>query len=424
MSLLQEKILLRVDQERKLFKVPRVSFTSQEVLEAEREVIFNKCWLYLGHTSEVTKMGQFVTRTVGGRNIVFSRDMENNVNAFLNTCPHRGATVVRDRAGVAKSFQCFYHGWVFGIDGGLKSQPGVESYCESINQNGEVDLPRVPRLEEYRGFWFICFDKEAVSLFDYLGNAREYIDLVVDHSEAGMEVVGGTQEYSIRANWKLLVENSIDGYHAATTHASYLDYLKGTAGALAAVPLKGFGVDLGGGHAVIQYSAPWGRPIAQSIPAWGETGKQDVDRLLAGLTERFGEERAMRIALTNRNLLIFPNLIINDIMAITIRTFYPLAPNYQHVNGWALAPIGENEWARNNRLENFLEFLGPGGFATPDDVEALQQCQTGYDNAREAAWNDISKGMGREIPAMDDEVQMRAFWTQWNLMLSNSNNQD
>ena len=118
MSLLQEKILLRVDQERKLFKVPRVSFTSQEVLEAEREVIFNKCWLYLGHTSEVTKMGQFVTRTVGGRNIVFSRDMENNVNAFLNTCPHRGATVVRDRAGVAKSFQCFYHGWVFGIDGG------------------------------------------------------------------------------------------------------------------------------------------------------------------------------------------------------------------------------------------------------------------------------------------------------------------
>ena len=239
-----------------------------------------------------------------------------------------------------------------------------------------------------------------------------------------MEVVGGTQEYSIRANWKLLVENSIDGYHAATTHASYLDYLKGTAGALAAVPLKGFGVDLGGGHAVIQYSAPWGRPIAQSIPAWGETGKQDVDRLLADLTERFGEERARRIALTNRNLLIFPNLIINDIMAITIRTFYPLAPNYQHINGWALAPIGENEWARKNRLENFLEFLGPGGFATPDDVEALQQCQTGYDNAREAAWNDISKGMGREIPAMDDEVQMRAFWTQWNLMLSNSNNQD
>lgn len=417
---LKEMIQLRVDSERNLFKVPRVSFTSQEVLEAERDVIFSKCWLYLGHASEITKPGQFITRTVGGRNIVFSRDMDKRINAFLNTCPHRGATVVRERAGSAKSFQCFYHGWVFSIDGALKSQPGSESYSESINQNGEVDMPRVPRLEEYRGLWFVCFDKDAISLHEYLGNAREYLDLVIDHSEVGMEVVGGTQEYSMRANWKLLVENSIDGYHAATTHASYLDYLKGTAGALAAVPLKGYGADLGGGHAVMQYAGPWGRPIAQWIPAWGDAGKEDVDRLMAGLIARFGEERAKRIALTNRNLLIFPNLIVNDIMAITVRTFYPLAPNYQHINAWALAPIGENEWSRKNRLENFLEFLGPGGFATPDDVEALQQCQAGYENAREAGWNDISKGMGREVPAMDDEVQMRAFWTQWNKMLGKS----
>jgi p-cumate 2,3-dioxygenase alpha subunit len=423
MSQIDQQIKLHVDPTRQLFKVPRSAFTSQAVFEAEREEIFSRCWLYLGHSSEIVKPGQYVTRTVGGRNIIFNRDADKRVNAFFNTCPHRGATVARERTGTAKSFQCFYHGWVFGSDGGLKSQPGSESYSDSINQDGEVDLVRVPRLEEYRGFWFLCYDKDAVSLAEYLGDAREYLDLVADHSAAGMELVGGTQEYSIRANWKLLVENSIDGYHAATTHASYLDYLKGTAGALASVPLKGFGKDLGGGHAVIEYAAPWGRPIAQWIPAWGEEGKADLDRIHAGLVERFGEERAKRIGLTNRNLLIFPNLIINDIMAITVRTFYPLAPNYQHVNAWSLAPVDENEWARKRRLENFLEFLGPGGFATPDDVEALQQCQAGYDNAREAGWNDISKGMGREIPSMDDEAQMRAFWTQWNKMLGKSANQ-
>ena len=76
--------------------------------------------------------------------------------------------------------------------------------------------------------------------------------------------------------------------------------------------------------------------------------------------------------------------------------------------------IREAAWARKYRLNNFLEFLGPGGFATPDDAEALEHCQRGFKNSKEALWNDISKGMGKEKPSYDDELQMRAFWTQWN----------
>ncbi len=414
-------IKLHVDNERQLFKVPRTSFVDTNVFEAERDAIFNRCWLYLGHASELAKPGQFVTRTVAGRNVIFNRDARGTINAFMNTCPHRGATVCRDRSGTAKNFQCFYHGWVFGNDGKLKDQPGKESYCEGFNDEGGANLVTAPRHEEYRGFHFIAFDKDIVDLPTYLGNAREYIDLVADQSEVGMAIVGGTQEYSLRANWKLLVENSIDGYHASTTHASYLDYLKGTVGSLSPVPLVGHGRDLGNGHAVIEYSAPWGRPVGQWIPAWGEQGKADIEKIVAGLTQRFGAERAQRIALKNRNLLIFPNLVINDIMAVTVRTFYPLAPNFLHVNAWALAPTEESDWSRKSRLENFLEFLGPGGFATPDDVEALQQCQTGYENVREAGWNDISKGMGKAQPAMDDEIQMRAFWTEWSSRLTRAN---
>jgi len=413
-----QTIQLHVDKERSLFKVPRQSFTDSSVFEAERRIIFDRCWLYVGHVSEIVKPGQFVTRTVAGRNLLFNRDTAGRVNVFMNTCPHRGATVCRERAGTAKNFQCFYHGWVFGSDGTLKDQPGKESYCEGFNDQGGGNLVPAPRHEEYRGFHFIAFDKDIVDLSSYLGNAKEYIDLVVDQSASQMTIVGGSQEYSLRANWKLLVENSIDGYHASTTHATYLDYLKGTVGSLAPVPLVGYGRDLGNGHAVIEYSAPWGRPVGQWIPAWGEQGKGDIQKIVEGLTQRFGAERAQRIALKNRNLLIFPNLIINDIMAVTVRTFYPLAPNFLHVNAWALAPAEEGEWSRKSRLENFLEFLGPGGFATPDDVEALQHCQLGYENAREAGWNDISKGMAKKDQAMDDEVQMRAFWTEWNARLA------
>ncbi|BBD79750.1 aromatic ring-hydroxylating oxygenase subunit alpha [Aerosticca soli] len=413
---------LRVDTKANTFKVPRAAFVRPEVLEAERERIFNRCWLYLGHASEIAKPGQFVTRTVAGRTLIFNRTQKGEVRAFLNTCPHRGATVCREKAGSAKHFQCIYHGWVFDDNGKIADQPGQDSYASGFNERGEANLKPPPRLEEYRGLYFVCFDKDAVDLATYLGAAREYIDLIVDQSESGMVILGGTQEYSINANWKLLVENSIDGYHAATTHATYMDYLKNTAGALAATGVAGVGRDLGNGHAVIEYSAPWGRPIGQWIPAWGESGKAEIERIVAGLTKRFGEERAKRIALKNRNLLIFPNLIINDIMAITVRTFYPLAPDLLHVNAWAMAPAEESEAARKTRLENFLEFIGPGGFATPDDVEALQNCQVGFSNADQVPWNDISKGMGKPAPFADDEEQMRGFWRGWDARINSADN--
>jgi p-cumate 2,3-dioxygenase alpha subunit len=405
---------LMVDQERKIFKVSRDMFVDPVVLEAERARIFDKCWLYLGHASEVAKPGDFLTRLVGGRSILFARDGKGELRAILNTCPHRGAQVCRERRGTAKSFQCFYHGWVFGLDGKLRSQPGEASYAADFKDRPTSNMQQVPRFDTYRGLAFVSFDKNAESLSDYLGNAKDFLDVVCDQAETEMTIVGGSQEYSIRANWKLLTENSIDGYHAVSTHATYLDYLKNSAGGLAQVAFDGRAYDLGHGHAVLEYRAPWGRPVAQWIPAWGDGGKAELARLQEGLVKRFGQARADRIALYNRNLFIFPNLVINDIMAVTVRTYYPTAPDFMTISAWALAPKDETDWARKYRLFNFLEFLGPGGFATPDDVEALEHCQRGFRNAGETQWSDISKGMGKEIPSYDDEAQMRAFWTEWN----------
>jgi len=410
--------LLMIDNDRPLFKVSRNNFTDPDVFARECEHIFSTCWLYLGHESELQKPGDFVTRIVGGRSILFNKDRQGNLRALFNTCPHRGSQVCRERAGNAKSFQCFYHGWVFGQDGALRSQPGEESYAPDFKNDPDTNMRQVPRLESYRGLYFLCFDPDAISLEEYLGNAKEYLDLVCDQATEGMEVIGGTQEYAMNANWKLLVENSIDGYHAVSTHATYLDYLKSMEGGLADVALKGVGRDLGNGHGVIEYKAPWGRPAGQWVPLWGEEGKKEIDALNARNEKLYGKEKAERIAYKNRNLLIFPNLIINDIMSLTIRTFFPQSPNLLHVNAWAVGPREENETARQIRLSNFLEFLGPGGFATPDDVEALEHCQLGYRNSQEVRWNDISKGMSRDEPAVDDEAQMRAFWREWNRRLT------
>ena len=180
-------------------------------------------------------------------------------------------------------------------------------------------------------------------------------------------------------------------------------------------------MDLEHGHAVIEYSAPWGRPVANWVPLWGEQGKAEIDAIRERLAERLGAERAERIAQRNRNMVIFPNLVVNDIMAITVRTFFPTAPDHVQVNAWALAPRTESEWLRKIRLFNFTEFLGPGGFATPDDVEAIERCQSGYAAAEEVEFNDISKGMLRDGGASyDDEKQMRAFWREWERRLKDS----
>jgi len=412
------KSYIHEDAQKCEFSVHRSVFTDKEILEAERKEIFSKCWIYIGHESELPKDGDFKRKKVGGRNLLFTRGADGIIRTLYNSCPHRGALVAREDEGNTKVFRCFYHAWSFKNDGKLVGMPGKDGFPDDFNCDGDKNMKEVTRFENYRGFMFVNFDDNAVSLEDYLGNAKEYIDLVADQSEVGMEVLADPQEYSVRANWKLISENSVDLYHAIPTHKTYIDIKAAQDPGMKKVVLEGKGIDLGNGHAVIEYQAPWGRPIAYWTPGWDEKDKEEIDGIKEQLIERFGEERADRIASYNRNILIFPNLVINDIMAVTIRTYYPTEPDYMEVTGYSLAPKEESEKFRLRRNDNFLEFLGPGGFATPDDNEALELCQEGYLNNKEVEWNDISKGMNREQALSTDEEQMRSFWRRWNQIIA------
>ena len=116
-----------------------------------------------------------------------------------------------------------------------------------------------------------------------------YIDLVIDQSPSGrLEVVSGTQEYDIRANWKLLVENSVDDYHLPTTHSTWLNYMRSagvmtrafTEGGLL-LPTKGAGKDLGNGHLTTDNINFRGRPVAAWISIYGEEAKPDIAAIRA-----------------------------------------------------------------------------------------------------------------------------------------------
>ncbi|MCH6170891.1 aromatic ring-hydroxylating oxygenase subunit alpha [Pseudonocardia alaniniphila] len=384
--------------------------TSPAVLSAELERVFGRCWLYLGHESEIREPGDYVRRSVGGRPVFVVRSARTGeIHAFHNTCTHRGAVVCRRERGNSKVFQCFYHAWSFDTDGKLVGVPDREAYGGGLDFDA-LGLAHVARLESYRGFLFLCYDPDAVDLRTYLGEAADYLDLVIDAAADGVEIITGTHEYGMDANWKLLVENSIDGYHAAPVHDTYFKYLA-ELGSEPRLTDSGRARDLGNGHAVVEGEAPWGRPTARWEPIFGEQTKDVIERIRADLTARHGAERARRMADTSRNLLIYPNLIVNDIMAVTVRTFMPTASDRTEITAWQLAPLNEHPDLRRRRLDSFLTFLGPGGFATPDDIEALESCQQGFASGG-VEWNDISRGMARDAQLTDEE-QMRAFWRQW-----------
>lgn len=398
------------DRDAGLFRVHRQVFVSDEILELEKKRIFDNSWLYVGHESEIPEKNDFHTRRVGGRAVIFSRDRKGQVRVLLNTCRHRGAEVCRESTGNKKIFTCFYHGWAYDNSGSLVSLPDGDSYGSGF---ARADHPlHQPRMASYRGFVFVTFSSETPTLSEYLGDATYLFDLIADQSDEGMEIIAGTHNYSMRANWKLLMENSCDGYHGITVHQTYFEMMMNLG---VTPPLldsehrgAGRGVDLGNGHAVAE-SPELGMPIMS------ETVVESVMKRRASAVQRYGEEHATRMLNTTRNMIIFPNLAIIDLnFGIQIRTMYPLAPDHTEITGWQIMPKDISDEVKKYRIDNALTFWGPAGLATPDDVEGLEQCQLGFSSVKEVEWSDISRGMKRDQPTVVDELQMRAYWREWN----------
>lgn len=417
---------LKLDRERGRFLVHRSAYSSPEVFEEEKRRILRRSWVVIGHDSELREKGDFVVRTVIDRELIFNRDVEGRVNAFFNTCRHRGAALCRETRGNRKRFVCPYHGWAYRSSGELTDQHAKVGYGERFDEDGFYSLQPVPRLEQRAGFWFVNFDASAPPLDASLAGAGAMLDSIADHSAVGMEVVRGCHEYEIKANYKLICENSYDGYHLDLTHSTFVDYMRTMVRGIpvSEMNIHGGAKALGNGHACFEIEIPTGRPVAQWLPVWGEEAKVEIDNKRAEMEARLGAERARQIALTNRNMVIFPNSIINDQQTVLLRTVTPVTYNRMIIRAWSIGPMDESPVLRRIRNEGALSFLGPGGFATPDDVEMLELCQRGFESS-DVEWNDISKGFHAGEDSLhgtddhyDNELQMRAYWTRWDQMMS------
>jgi phenylpropionate dioxygenase-like ring-hydroxylating dioxygenase large terminal subunit len=397
------------DEAKRTLRVDRRVYLDAAIFEQEQRAIFNRCWLYAAHASELANPGDFVTRTIAGRSLIVARGNDGELRALRNTCAHRGTMVCKEARGNTRAFQCPYHAWTYDTRGRLRGLPGREGYGDRFVID-EIGLEQV-RLESYRDFLFVTFATDASSLVDYLAGAAEYLDLVIDQSFGrGMEVVPGTQLYGIAANWKMLAENSIDTYHVVSLHRRYLDYVADQG--VRQEPPVGRTYELGNGHAVADYSPPSVKPVAFWGPPMPASHRPVVAALQRRLAEMYGDDRARRIGQTYRQLLIFPNLVVNDTCATTVRSFQPVGHDRMHVTAWALVPRDQSADDRALTLSSYLTFFGPGGFATPDDIEILESCQRVFASG-EQRWSDCSRGMHRPESRYDDELQVRAFWRRW-----------
>jgi benzoate/toluate 1,2-dioxygenase subunit alpha len=277
--------------------------------------------------------------------------------------------------------------------------PKEAGYPESFNCDGSHDLTKVARFESYRGFLFGSLNPDVAPLEEFLGEAAKIIDLMVDQSPEGLEVVRGSSTYVYDGNWKLQTENGADGYHVTATHWNYAattarrkELEKGDS--VRAMSAGGWAKQGGGfysfenGHLLLWTN--WQNP--EDRPNWERRDE---------LIQHFGQERADWMVHRSRNLCLYPNVYLMDQFSSQIRHYRPIAVDKTEVTIYCIAPRGEDPAQRAHRIRQYEDFFNASGMATPDDLEEFRACQFSY-QASAARWNDMCRGAEHWIEGPDD----------------------
>lgn len=399
--------------------IPTFVHGNRDVHRLEIDRIFQHAWLFVAHESELPEVGDFVCREMGEQSVIVARGKDGEIRVFLNVCPHRAMRLCSEDAGNTQVFRCPYHGFTFVNDGSLSGVPfRKDAYPEGVNRD-RLHLTEA-RSANYRGMIFATWDDDAVSLDDFLGNARWYLDIVAGRAE--MEVVGVPQRFVVPTAWKVAAENFIaDAHHTATVHA-FLAKLNLTEGfdfgkdGYHVVPEDGHGLGIG-----VQDDGPWHPPeIQEEIESRLEP---EQVKLLARVKNFHG-------GIYPNLAFLIPNVIeLEDrrVTGTTLRLWQPLDEQRIRLYSWLLVEKNApDDWKDLVRRAHVMTF-GASGMLEQDDTEVWEAVT---DNAvgllaREEPWFlDYTMGMGRE-PLTDfpgpgkvyegkfSEESARGFYRRW-----------
>jgi choline monooxygenase len=200
--------------------IPAAWYHDANVHDAERAAVFGDAWVVAGRRDLVAEPGSFLTASVAGEPILVVRDQDGTLRAFANVCRHRAAPVMTEACGKATRLRCRYHGWTYDLAGRLRGVPefdGVSGFCRD-----EQGLPPLA-VAEWGPYVWVHGGAKPPALTEFLSPLPE-------RTAGRLEGLrfAGRREYEVACNWKVYVDNYLDGgYHVNTVHpglAGVIDY--------------------------------------------------------------------------------------------------------------------------------------------------------------------------------------------------------
>lgn len=407
--------------------VSRSIYTDEDIFAEEMERIFRGTWVYIAHESQVPEPGDYITTRLGQHPVILSRDENGQLHVLYNRCLHRGATVCQSARGNANYFRCFYHGWTYRNDGTLSGVTFPAGYGSRLSEFKGETLERVPNVESYRGLVFAHASEPDETLTKYLAPVEPYLGRLIESVPGDALVVSEPPfRYEYGGNWKYQLENSVDGYHPAVTHLSFIKVMANRTGSRRNPYQKDEGFvrvkSLGKGHAVLDLMKARHRSVRDE--KFGDSYLERArmtpggEQLITELEAEIGsEETARQLEVDNDfNIAIFPNLML---IQSQIRVIYPISPERTEIYAWAT--IGDNAHPAVNRLRLRMQevFNGPAGFGSPDDLVMFERCQVGLP-AGDSDKISFIRGLERETETDgvvegrgSDETPFRGQYAEW-----------
>ena len=191
------------------YTLPQPFYSDPEFFKIDMELIWYRDWLFVGHTCEVAKAGQYFTVQVGDYPVVVVRDREGVVRAFHNSCRHRGSRVCKGAKGTAAKMVCPYHQWTYDLDGKLLF---ARQMAEGFDPAAHSMKPLA--CETVAGYVFICLADAPASFQSFRQLMAPYF---APHRLDETKVAHETTIVE-KGNWKLVWENNRECYHCAGNH--------------------------------------------------------------------------------------------------------------------------------------------------------------------------------------------------------------
>lgn len=209
--------------------IPAAWYTDQGLFDLERERVFTRSWQLAARLDQVARPGQYVTTEVGLEPIVVVRGADNRLRGFFNVCRHHAAAVMTEAEGTATSLRCPYHGWTYSLAGELKGTPDFTGVCDFDRSTmGLVPL----EVATWENWVFVRVEGstgQQQALNEFLGAELTSQVRPLDLGELHWLE---RRHYTFDCNWKVFVDNYLDGgYHVPHLHKgldSVLDYSKYT----------------------------------------------------------------------------------------------------------------------------------------------------------------------------------------------------